>query len=199
MVVSERRGATVVRLWCATHPRASRIEVTEELAEFVIPSMWGRRSRMSVPLSTVSIFNLKADNPRPSWPSWGARLGSWDEQPDLFGTDLRFGLLESLGARIVFYATLGEYSRANLVLLFAETQRIPRIGWWHFGGITTATGFTRKEANSAEGCWINGAAVQARRPHDATSALVGAGLNEVRDLAAWLREQGFAVGRPEHG
>jgi hypothetical protein len=146
-----------IRLRSVAHPFAARIGTGPGCLELWLPAHFGRRRPFTVPLSSVSVVELDAQDPS--------------------------SIHEERNLTIPYLNSMGEVGRANLALLFGLPQRLPRPGWRAIFGVPGLPGW---QANRPEGLHVDGVALQVRGPvRDAIAKLTAVGVEEVESLEAW--------------
>jgi hypothetical protein len=152
------RMATRIPLRSPFYRRPSSIEARDGAVALHLLEYYGRGRPFRIPIANMAVVGLKASTPLP--------LEDWF----------------AAGVRIIYLPTLGQIGRANLLLLFEHPERVPPVGWRGFFGLP----LPRKEVNAPSGLWVDGVALQARRPTEAVAALASAGVEEVVDPETWM-------------
>jgi hypothetical protein len=141
--------------------RAPYLELAAGAVSLRLPSLFGGTQRWDVPVEEVVVVDTRqvaADDPQDGW---------------VFRDPLR----------IPYAATTSPNMKPNLVLLFSQPQRIPRL---RMGGAMTLG--LRYRASRRSGVNLDGVRLRAKSPGDAIDALAAAGVARVERPTAWLRE-----------
>lgn len=88
--------------------------------------------------------------------------------------------------KIPFLPTTSAITSPNLMLLFRQPQRIPRLRWFWALGDQVGLPFTYRESRSSEGAFLDGVLLRAEEAHAASMALVSQGASPVDDPTSWL-------------
>jgi hypothetical protein len=153
-------GWSPVRLRSVFQPFASRIDLGPGTVELWLPVYFGRRRPFAVPLVAVAVAELH---------------GAVDDAPR--------GVFDAAALTIPYLSTSGQVGEPNLLLLFAEPQQLPRIGWRGWAGLP---GVPVRQVNGPAGWYVDGVALQVRDDvAHAVAALVDAGAEEIDSLDSW--------------
>jgi hypothetical protein len=129
-------GWRPIRLRSVFQPFASRVDLGPGTVELWLPVYFGRRRPFAIPMAAVAVADLRGALA-------GAPRGDFD--------------VEAL--TIPYLSTSGQVGEPNLLLLFSEPQRLPRIGWRGLAGLP---GVSVRQVNRPEGWYVDGVALQVR-------------------------------------
>jgi hypothetical protein len=153
-------GWRPLRLRSVFQPFASRVDLGPGTVELWLPVYFGRRRPFAIPMAAVAVADLR-----------GAVA------------DATRGVFDAAALTIPYLSTSGQVGEPNLLLLFSEPQRVPRIGWRGWAGLP---GVSVRQVNRPEGWYVDGVALQVRgEVADAVAALVAAGAEEIGSLDSW--------------
>jgi hypothetical protein len=153
-------GWRPIRLRSVFQPFASRIDLGPGTVELWLPVYFGRRRPFAIPMAAVGVADLRGSV-----------------------ADATRGVFDEAALAVPYLSTSGQVGDPNLLLVFSEPQRVPRIGWRGFAGFP---GVPVRQVNRPEGYYVDGVALQVRGDvADAVAALVAAGAEQIDSLDSW--------------
>jgi hypothetical protein len=140
--------------------RTPFVDVSSSGVRLHLPSFFGGQRDMTVAMDELAVVDAMVEVAPP------------DDSPAVYVTPLR----------LPYLATTTSNVSANVVLLFATPQRLPRLRWG--GSMTSGLG---RAGRSVDGVLVDGVRLRAQEPRAAIDAIAGAGAARVGDADAWLR------------